>query len=184
MGIFALLMILERLFFFWRRSTDTDKFMATFRGFADRGDWKGAADFARRSDSSLARAMLALAESSGGTREEAERAVQEVLLKEVPAHEKRLSLLAAFGTAAPLLGLLGTVSGLVTLFKTMNQMGGSDPKILSGGISEALINAEVGLAIAIPVLLIHGWLTERADTLNADLSARSLEILNRHWPRG
>jgi biopolymer transport protein ExbB len=183
-GFLALFMILERLVFFSRRSTNADKFMAQFNAYADRGDWKGAAEFARRSKSSLARAMQAVAENAGGTREEAERALREVLLKEVPAHEKRLSLLAAFGTAAPLLGLLGTVSGLVTLFKTMNQMGGSDPKILSGGISEALINAEVGLAIAIPVLLIHGWLTERADTLNADLSARGLETLNRIWPRG
>jgi biopolymer transport protein ExbB len=183
-GILALLMIIERLIFFWRRSANTEKFMAGYRAHADKGDWKAAAEFARRSNSSLGHVMRALAENAGGTREEAERAVREVLLKEVPAHEKRLSLLAAFGTAAPLLGLLGTVSGLVTLFKTMNQMGGSDPKILSGGISEALINAETGLAIAIPVLLVHGWLQERADTLNADLSARSLETLNRHWPRG
>ncbi|MCD6024655.1 MAG: MotA/TolQ/ExbB proton channel [Fibrobacteria bacterium] len=183
-GFLALFMIFERLFFYWRRSENTEKFMRGFRAFADKGDWQGAAAFARQSDSALGNVMLAVAENAHGTREKAEKAIREVLLKEVPAHEKRLSLLAAFGTAAPLLGLLGTVSGLVTLFKTMNQMGGSDPKILSGGISEALINAETGLAIAIPVLLVHGWLQERADTLNATLSARSLEMLNRIWPEG
>jgi len=183
-GFLALFMILERLFFYWRRSTNTEKFMRGFRAFADKGDWQGAAAYARASNSALGNVMLAVAENATGTREKAEKSIREVLLKEVPAHEKRLSLLAAFGTAAPLLGLLGTVSGLVTLFKTMNQMGGNDPKILSGGISEALINAETGLAIAIPVLLIHGWLQERADTMNATLSAKSLEMLNRIWPEG
>lgn len=181
-GFLALFLIVERLVFYARRSVNTEKFMAGYRAFADRGDWAGAAAYAAKSRSSLARAMQAVAENAGKTREEAERAVQEALLKEIPAHERRLSLLAATGTASPLLGLLGTVAGLVTLFKTMNQLGASDPKLLSGGISEALINAETGLAIAIPVLLVHGWLQERSDALNADMSARSLEMLNKIWP--
>jgi biopolymer transport protein ExbB/TolQ len=183
-GFLALFLIVERLIFFARRSTNEEAFMEAFRAFADRGDWEGAAAFAARSKSSLGRTMKAVAEHARGTRDAAERAVQEVLLVEVPGHEKRLSLLAATGTASPLLGLLGTVSGLVTLFKTMNQLGASDPKLLSGGISEALINAETGLAIAIPVLLVHGWLQERADAMNATLSSKSLEMLNRIWPEG
>jgi biopolymer transport protein ExbB len=183
-GFLALFLVVERLVFYARRATDTGKFMEGYRAFADRGDWRGAAAFAARSRSSLARAMQTVAENAHGTRDAAERAVQEVLLKEIPAHERRLSLLAATGTASPLLGLLGTVAGLVTLFKTMNQLGGSDPKLLSGGISEALINAETGLAIAIPVLLIHGWLQERSDAMNATLSSKSLEMLNKIWPEG
>lgn len=183
-GFLALFLIIERLVFYARRGEKVEAFMAGYRAFADRGDWSGAAAFAAKSRSSLARAMQCVAENAHGTREEAERALQEVMLREIPAHERRLSLLAATGTASPLLGLLGTVAGLVTLFKTMNQLGASDPKLLSGGISEALINAETGLAIAIPVLLVHGWLQERSDALNATLSARSLEMLNRIWPQG
>jgi biopolymer transport protein ExbB len=110
--------------------------------------------------------------------------VREALLREVPALEKRLPLIAAMGAAAPLLGLLGTVSGLVTLFKVLNQLGANDPKVLAGGISEALINTETGLAIAIPVLLIHGFLNERLDTINASISSSALEALNKIWPKG
>ncbi len=183
-GFLALFLIIERLIFYARRSTNVEKFMQGFNAHADRGDWEGAAAYAARSRSSLARVMEAVARNARGTRDQAERAVQEALLKEVPAHERRLSMLAATGTASPLLGLLGTVAGLVTLFKTMNQLGGSDPKLLSGGISEALINAETGLAIAIPVLLVHGWLLERSDALNATLSSKSLEALNKIWPEG
>jgi biopolymer transport protein ExbB len=183
-GFLALFLVVERLIYYGRRSTDAEKFMTGFRAFADQGDWEGATAYAARSDSSLGRTMRAVAENARGTRDTAERAVQEVLLQEIPGHEKRLSLLAATGTASPLLGLLGTVSGLVTLFKTMNQLGASDPKLLSGGISEALINAETGLAIAIPVLLVHGWLQERSDAMNATLSSCSLEMLNKIWPEG
>ena len=182
-GLLALLMIVERLIFFARRSTDTEAFMKKFRPFLERKDWKGALELCGKSRSSLSKVLQAVAENANGSRETAEKAVREVLLKEIPGHEKRLSLLAAFGTAAPLMGLLGTVSGLVTLFKMLNQLGSNDPKILAGGISEALVNTETGLVIAIPVLLIHGWLQERVDTLNADLSAKSLEVLNRNWPQ-
>jgi len=183
-GFLALFLMIERLIFYARRGVNVDKFMEGFRAHADRGDWEAAAAYAGASRGSLARVMQAVAVNARGTRDEAERAVQEALLKEIPAHERRLSMLAATGTASPLLGLLGTVAGLVTLFKTMNQTGGTDPKLLSGGISEALINAEVGLAIAIPVLLVHGWLLERSDALNATLSSKSLEMLNRIWPEG
>jgi len=181
-GLLALLMILERLYFFARRATDPEAFMKKFLVFAERKDWKGAENLCTDSHSSLAKVLQAVAANANSTRETAEKAVREAMLKEIPGHEKRLSLLAAMGTAAPLLGLLGTVSGLVTLFKVLNQLGTNDPKVLAGGISEALVNTETGLAIAIPVLLIHGWLQERVDTLNATLSARSLEVMNKNWP--
>ncbi len=182
-GLLALFMIIERLIFFARRSADAEAFMKKFRPFIERKDWSGAMELCRNSRSSLAKVLQAVAENANASRETAEKAVREVMLKEIPGHEKRLSLLAAFGTAAPLMGLLGTVSGLVTLFKILNQLGTNDPKILAGGISEALVNTETGLVIAIPVLLIHGWLQERVDTLNADLSAKSLEVLNKNWPQ-
>ena len=181
-GLLALLMILERLYFFARHATNIEAFMEKFKAYTDRSDWKGAKEFCSRSRSSLALVLRSIAEHAHSTRDSAEKAVREAMLKEIPGHEKRLSLLAAIGTAAPLLGLLGTVSGLVTLFKVLNQLGTNDPKVLAGGISEALINTETGLAIAIPVLLIHGWLQERVDTLNAALSARSLEVMNKNWP--
>ncbi len=182
-GFLAFLMIGERLFFFAVHATNPEKFMRKFWALASAGNWKGATEFCSRSRSSLAQVLYAIASHSHASREAAEKAVHEVLLKEVPGHDKRLSLLSALGTAAPLLGLLGTVSGLVTLFTVLNQLGSNDPKVLAGGISEALVNTETGLAIAIPVLLVHGWLQERVDTLNAVLSAKSLEVLNKKWPQ-
>ncbi len=183
-GILALLMILERLVFFARKNIDPRAFTAKFQALVDQGRWAEAKAMCDRNGSSLAKTLGAIASQAGSTREAAEKAVREAMLKEIPALEKRLPLIAALGTAAPLLGLLGTVSGLVTLFKVLNQLGANDPKVLAGGISEALINTETGLAVAIPVLLVHGFLNEKLDTITANLNGRSLEILNRVWPKG
>lgn len=183
-GIIALLMILERLVFFARRNTDAEAFMAKYQALADRGQWAEAKALCDRNGSSLARTLGAIAANAGKSRDAAEKAVREAMLKEIPSLEKRLPLIAALGTAAPLLGLLGTVSGLVTLFKVLNQLGANDPKVLAGGISEALINTETGLAIAIPVLLVHGFLNEKLDTITANINGRSLEVLNKLWPKG
>lgn len=183
-GIIAFLMILERLIYFARKNTDARAFMANFQALADRGRWQEALQLCEKNGSSLARTLGAIAANADKDRGTAEKAVREALLKEIPALEKRLPLIAAMGAAAPLLGLLGTVSGLVTLFKVLNQLGANDPKVLAGGISEALINTETGLAIAIPVLLVHGFLNEKLDTITATVNGRSLEVLNKLWPKG
>lgn len=183
-GFLALFMIIERLIFFARKNTDAAAFMKKFNALADRNAWSEAKALCDKSNSALARTLGVIAVNANQDRGTAEKAVREAMLKEIPALEKRLPLIAALGTAAPLLGLLGTVAGLVTLFKVLNQLGANDPKVLAGGISEALINTETGLAIAIPVLLIHGFLNEKLDTITANLNGRSLEVLNRIWPKG
>lgn len=183
-GILALLMILERLIHFARKNTNDKAFMARFSALSDKGRWQEARDLCAKSGSSLARTLEAIAANADGDRGTAEKAAQEVMLKEIPSLEKRLPIIAAFGTAAPLLGLLGTVAGLVSLFKVLNQLGTNDPKVLAGGISEALINTETGLAIAIPVLLVHGFLNEKLDTITATVNARALEVMNKRWPKG
>jgi biopolymer transport protein ExbB len=182
-GIIALLMIMERLIYFARKNTNAPAFTARFLQLAEGRRWQEAKELCARSGSALARTLGALAAHADHSRDAAEKAVREAMLREVPALEKRLPLIAAMGAAAPLLGLLGTVSGLVTLFKVLNQLGANDPKVLAGGISEALINTETGLAIAIPVLLIHGFLNEKLDTMNASLSSASMEALNKIWPK-
>lgn len=183
-GIIAFLMVAERLIYFARKNTNARVFMSKFLPMIEQRRWQEAREFTAKSESALARTMGALAANGDQSRETAEKAVREAMLREVPALEKRLPLIAAMGAAAPLLGLLGTVSGLVTLFKVLNQLGTNDPKVLAGGISEALINTETGLAIAIPVLLIHGFLNEKLDTINATLSSASMEALNKIWPKG
>ena len=72
--------------------------------------------------------------------------------------EKGMAFIAATAAVAPLMGLLGTVSGMINTFDMMNLFGNQDASLLSGGISEALVTTELGLVVAIPALLLHAWL--------------------------
>jgi biopolymer transport protein ExbB len=84
--------------------------------------------------------------------------------------------------AAPLLGLLGTVTGMISLFEVITHYGTGDPKILAGGISEALITTQTGLATAIPILLIHNWLRNQSLHIQSEMEKHAIRILNRLWP--
>jgi biopolymer transport protein ExbB len=84
--------------------------------------------------------------------------LDQAIMKEIPRLRVRLPMLAVVATAAPLLGLLGTVAGMIETFQSMTLFGAGDPKVVSGGISLALVATELGLIVAIPILLLHGWL--------------------------
>jgi len=95
-----------------------------------------------------------------------EAAVDQALREQAPALERSLGLLGVLGTVAPFLGLLGTVTGLITTFGTLTAVGSNDPRLLAGGISEALITTQAGLIVAIPILLVHAYLTHRVDDVS------------------
>jgi len=80
-----------------------------------------------------------------------------------------LPTLAIFAAVSPLLGLLGTVTGMIETFQVITLFGAGDPRLMSGGISQALITTQLGLAVAIPLLLIHSWLQGRVNNLVAQL---------------
>jgi biopolymer transport protein ExbB len=134
--------------------------------------------------SSVLRVIGAVAANRGKDRELAEKDVKEVLLYEVPRLERHLTTLSVMAAAAPLLGLLGTVSGLIAMFQVITQHGVNDPKLLAGGIGEALIATETGLLIAIPTLMGHNFLANRVDRLVADMEFYALKALNTVWPKG
>ncbi len=87
------------------------------------------------------------------------------VIQEVPRLRRLLPTLAVFATAAPLLGLLGTVAGMIETFQAMTLFGAGDPKVVAGGISLALVATELGLVVAIPILLLHSWLHGTSNRL-------------------
>ena len=89
--------------------------------------------------------------------------------------------LFCFGCVAPLLGLLGTVMGMIELFDVITMHGTSDPKLLAGGISIALVTTEAGLMVAIPLQLLHTFLVNRCDALRSRMEKAGLAVLNALW---
>ena len=90
-----------------------------------------------------------------------------------------LPVLAIFAAVSPLLGLLGTVTGMIETFQVITLFGAGDPRLMSGGISQALITTQLGLAVAIPLLLIHSFAQSRANTLITELDELAADVFAR-----
>lgn len=108
-------------------------------------------------------------------------AMSQVLLGFRNRLESHLSLLGLTAAVAPLLGLLGTVTGMIKTFQIISLHGAGDARALSGGISEALVTTELGLIVAIPALLAHAWLNRRARRISIETTALA-ERFNKTLP--
>lgn len=106
--------------------------------------------------------------------------VSESILKEVPLINRNLSLLKIIAAIAPLLGLLGTVTGMIVTFQAITLFGAGDPKLMANGISQALVTTVLGLSVAIPTLLLHNIVQTRAKRITDILEHESVAIVAAH----
>ena len=109
--------------------------------------------------------VLATATDDIHDQETLELKIDEAILKEVPPLEKAQSMIKLFAAIAPLLGLLGTVTGMIATFQAITNFGTGDPKLMAGGISQALITTVLGLVAAIPLLLSHNLVSGQSKRL-------------------
>jgi biopolymer transport protein ExbB len=177
----ALATIVWRVVHLNRVHRNTDRIMAAVNAEAAKGDWPACArivDDATCRRSPVARVVRAGLEAREETREVQESVLEEAILRELPVLQRGLAMLAVFGAVAPLLGLLGTVTGMIDTFRVITLHGTGDPKLMSGGISEALVTTEIGLAIAIPVMLAHTWLKRRTDHVIGDMEQQAMHLVN------
>lgn len=118
-----------------------------------------------------------LAGEAGRTTDETELRVDEALLRETPMLERGLTLLKLVAAVAPLLGLLGTVTGMIGTFQSITLFGTGDPKLMAGGISQALMTTVLGLCVAIPLLFCHSLLAARCRRQLLLLQQKGLALL-------
>jgi len=102
--------------------------------------------------------------------------------QETPAIEKHLFWLQTAAQASPLLGLLGTVFGMIQMFSSVSLSGLGDPQILSKGISMAMLTTAEGLCIGIPALVAYNYLTSRSDLIIAEIEANASRLVARLRP--
>ncbi len=131
--------------------------------------------------SALRNIVLSLFEQRGADIERASAALNDALIAEVRRLERFLTTLGTIAAISPLLGLLGTVLGMIDVFYALNRAGVRDPAVFSGGIGEALVTTAVGLCIAIPSLICHRHFQRRVDEFSQQLEqegSRLIDLLN------
>lgn len=123
--------------------------------------------------------VLAAAErdDSGDSVQEVESRLDEAILKEHPSLERGQSLIKLIAATAPLLGLLGTVTGMIDTFQSITIFGTGDPKLMASGISKALVTTMLGLIVAIPLLFLHSLLLSKSQALMQILYQQSAGLV-------
>ena len=117
-------------------------------------------------DSILGKLNSVFKSHTGDTPEELEAQLEDILAKASPPLDKNLSVIKLLAAVAPLLGLLGTVIGMIDTFQAITLFGTGDPKLMAGGISQALVTTMLGLIAAVPLLFVHNLLDSRSRAIS------------------
>lgn len=182
-AIFSFFIALERLFFFQRVQAKKSFKDSKFIDSLSASDYEGAKNVLT-TGSVLFSEALAPALSGKLKSEDVEKYVEDGFSRILPKLDARLSTLAILGSIAPLIGLLGTVSGMISLFDVITIYGTSNPKVLAGGISIALITTQTGLSIAIPVLLVHHFFKQQKNKIFERVEQLGLLIVEHQLGKG
>lgn len=179
LGLIAVMIVIERIWFLGKVHDNTDRVMGKVNELAALGKWQNCDQMVNGKKKipvyNVLRAGLAARTED---RETLESILQESILKELPRLERFLPMLNVMGAIAPLLGLLGTVTGMIATFHIITLYGTGDPRMMSGGISTALVTTMLGLSVAIPIMLSHTFLTRRVDHIIGDMEEKAVALTN------
>jgi|SRR6266540_4328916 biopolymer transport protein ExbB len=137
-----------------------------------------ATTLCKRYPSSMTRILLAAILNHDKTRQEIKEITEDAGRHEVPVLERYLMILGTIASISTLLGLLGTIVGMIKTFNVIAALGYGHPEALAGGISEALIATASGLGVAIPTLVLYNFFTSKVDSLVVEMEKNSLRMLN------
>ncbi|MBD3222952.1 biopolymer transporter ExbB [bacterium] len=174
----ALLIVIYKAIYLNTVAGNTSKLMGRMNELAEQGDWEGCEELVARKRTPVIHVLAAGLGVRRLDRETQESVLQEAILSQLPKVERGMAVLAVLGAVAPLLGLLGTVTGMIETFRVITLYGTGDPKLMSGGISEALVTTMLGLAVAIPIMLLHTFLNRRVHAIIGDMEERAVQLAN------
>ncbi|MCH7895112.1 MAG: MotA/TolQ/ExbB proton channel family protein [Proteobacteria bacterium] len=165
LGIFGFLVSIERWLFLSGASTKV------------RRQLKSAEP---NEDNALGRILAVYHQNKEIDTETLELKLDEAILKETPKFEKRQGTIKVLAAVAPLMGLLGTVVGMIETFQAITLFGTGDPKLMAGGISQALMTTVMGLVVAIPLVLLYSLVAAKSRALVEILEEQSAGMIARH----
>lgn len=177
-SLVAVTIFFERMFYLKGIKTKTKRFVLRLNNLIKKGSINLAISACRKSPTPISQIMLAGLMKYGQSRKEIKEAIEDSANQEIPLLEKHLSTLATIGNITPLLGLLGTVFGMIKAFNVIAVMGVGKPEALAGGISEALLTTAFGLSIAIPTIVIYNYLSNRVDKIIREMEMSCVDLLD------
>jgi biopolymer transport protein ExbB len=187
-SVIALAIVIERVYHLYRARIDTRKFMDDIANVLRRNKIMEAIEMCDNTPGPIAHILKAGILKHDRPRQEIKEAIEEAGLYEVPRMEKNLTALSTIAHISPLLGLLGTVVGMVGCFQVIQQKSTSlnpvSPGDLAGGIWQALITTVAGLSVAIPVYVAYNYLVSRVNNLILDMERSATDLINILTQRG
>ncbi len=181
-SIFALAIILEKLLQLHSLKIDTGKFLSSLFDDLRRNKIKDAVNLCDATKAPIARILKAGILKYDRSRDEIKETMEDASLYEIPRLEKKLNALATIAHISPLLGLLGTVTGMVRCFQTIQikttSLNPVSPGDLAGGIWEALLTTVAGLMVAIPAFVAFNYLVSCVNNVVLDIERAATELVN------
>ena len=178
-GLISVAVMIERFLAIGAAVRDNEALMGRISELLKAGEASAALEFCEKSPGRIAKMVAGGLRSTHLDHVWIERSMEEMALKELPSLYDRLSVLDTIVTLAPLLGLLGTVTGMIHAFHVVGSAAGlNNPNAITGGVSEALVATSVGLTIAIVTLPAYNFLTERVKQNVDEMELRAAQFLN------
>jgi biopolymer transport protein ExbB len=176
-SIIAVAVFLERLWILRRKHILPEAFIRKVEGLIREQKISEAVFLCRGDTSSIAKIFLSGLKNAGRGMWLVKEGIEERGGREAVILEKHVGILATIANMTPLLGLLGTVSGMIKTFNIISIQGVGNPAPLAGGIAEALITTASGLCVAIPTLLCHRIVKDKAESLIFDMEENSIRMV-------
>ena len=177
-SVLTLAIFFERLFALRRSRIIPEKFIIEVSDLVRQQRMEDAMTQCRLNNSSISRVLMAGISRHNRTRQQVKEAIEDVGRLEAATLERFLTILGTIAGIAPLLGLLGTVTGMIKAFTVISNAGIGNPQMLAGGISEALITTAAGLTVAIPAFVFYKFLRSRVDKRILIMEKASIDILD------
>lgn len=168
-SVIALGVFLERIFYFRRKKIIPQELLVQVEDLIKGSKIDVLTNVLKKNRSPMARIFLTALKNFGKKRMIIKESVEEVGRQEAELLEKYVGVLSVIAQITPLLGLLGTVQGMIKVFNKIVSIGVGDPSQLADGISVALVTTAAGLAVAIPTLIGHHYLMGRANDLTSEM---------------
>ena len=178
LGTFAALLILIRAYLLYSNSMNTKQLSRNVIQQVADGRLDEAKENCGAGSSAIARVLSATLNHLKDDREHMDSVVHESILQESGPLDRFGSAILVIASVSPLLGLLGTVTGMISTFDVITEFGTGDPKLLSGGISIALVTTKLGLTVAIPALMAGSLLSAWARNIKRDMEHAALSVTN------